>query len=190
MSCEQSKARRHVEHVHTVNGDAIEIHAEENIKEKISEMKTRCFPNLGQMGLSDVYGSGTETESMAPPAATTIRGPRVKSQLETYKVSKSLTLFRFINAQTYCNLTDLLYFRRILIWLLLPTMMKPAIKLSFNVGFVRNKFRSNPPIITFGHIWENPTNVLTVLVNFGRTKKLNNTFKVFIHFLHQNSYFR
>ncbi|KFD56123.1 hypothetical protein M513_02901 [Trichuris suis] len=55
MSCEQSKARRHVEHVHNISGDAIEIHAEENIKEKITDMKARCFPNLGQVSLGDFY---------------------------------------------------------------------------------------------------------------------------------------
>ncbi len=46
MSCEQSKARRHVEHVHSVSGDTVEIHAQDNIKERILEMKARCFPSL------------------------------------------------------------------------------------------------------------------------------------------------
>ncbi|XP_003375915.1 zinc finger protein [Trichinella spiralis] len=59
MSCEQSKARRHVEHVHNISGDAIEVHAEDNIKEKITDMKARCFPNLGHVGL----GEGNENDS-------------------------------------------------------------------------------------------------------------------------------
>ncbi|KRY42051.1 Zinc finger protein 90 [Trichinella spiralis] len=57
MSCEQSKARRHVEHVHNISGDAIEVHAEDNIKEKITDMKARCFPNLGHVGLGEVYSN-------------------------------------------------------------------------------------------------------------------------------------
>lgn len=43
MSCEQSKARRHTEHVHSVSGDMVEIHAEEGIKERIAEMKVRLL---------------------------------------------------------------------------------------------------------------------------------------------------
>ncbi|VDP25594.1 unnamed protein product, partial [Soboliphyme baturini] len=53
MSCEQSKARRHVEHVHSVSGDSVEIRAEENIKEKIARMKSKCFPNATSLALSD-----------------------------------------------------------------------------------------------------------------------------------------
>uniref|UniRef100_A0A5S6QSD3 C2H2-type domain-containing protein n=1 Tax=Trichuris muris TaxID=70415 RepID=A0A5S6QSD3_TRIMR len=71
MSCEQSKARRHVEHVHNISGDAIEIHAEENIKEKITDMKARCFPNLGHVGLCDFYNCDELTmqdlRPMVPP---------------------------------------------------------------------------------------------------------------------------
>ncbi|CDW56817.1 zinc finger protein [Trichuris trichiura] len=75
MSCEQSKARRHVEHVHNISGDAIEIHAEENIKEKITDMKARCFPNLGQVSLGDFYTCDELTvQDLRPMLASSKRG--------------------------------------------------------------------------------------------------------------------
>lgn len=91
QSCEQSKARRHIEHVHSISGDSLISEVEENIKQRIMEMKAKCFPMLGhgEAYRNNLSGSNSNVNSPQQLMVENNSSPEDDSSMDMDAISNS-----------------------------------------------------------------------------------------------------